>query len=151
VETLIGRHWHSISSQEVARFLESDIELGLDQFEVRRRQEHFGPNRITEGKKTSPFVLFLQQFNQSLLYVLMAAGLITLFMLKWVEAAFIFGVVLINAIIGFLQESKAVEAMEALMQTMETQTTVIRAGKQVRFTLLVICSCIRVEQLEPTL
>ena len=132
METLLSRHWHSISSQEVARFLESDLELGLDQFEVRRRQEHFGPNRITEGKKTSPFVLFLQQFNQALVYILIVAGLITLSMQEWVESTFIFGVVLINAIIGFLQESKAVAAMEALMQTMETQTTVIRAGKQVR-------------------
>ncbi len=73
METLLSRHWHSISSQEVGRFLESDLELGLDQFEVRRRQEHFGPNRITEGKKTSPFVLFLQQFNQALVYILMVA------------------------------------------------------------------------------
>lgn len=133
METLLGRHWHSISPVEVARFLESDLKLGLDQFEVRRRQEHFGPNQITERKKTSPFVLFFQQFHQSLIYILIVAGLITLAMQEWVESAFIFGVVLINAFIGFVQELKAVAAIEALIKTMETQATVIRAGKQERF------------------
>jgi Ca2+-transporting ATPase len=132
LETLLGRHWHALTSQEVARFLDSDSEFGLDRFEVRRRQAHFGPNVITSKKKKSSLVLFLQQFNQPLVYILLAAGGVTLFMQEWVESAFIFGVVLINAVIGFIQESKAVAAIEALAQSMETEATVVRSGKPER-------------------
>jgi cation-transporting ATPase F len=132
VETLLGKHWHAIQDSDVVRFLESDIANGLDRFEVRRRQEHFGPNVISSKKKKSPILLFLQQFQQSLVYILVSAGVVTLVMHEWVEAAFIFGVVFINAIIGFLQEAKAVAAIDALAQSMETEATVIRAGVQER-------------------
>jgi cation-transporting ATPase F len=129
VETLLAKHWHSISEKDVCRFLETDSEQGLDLFEVRRRQQHFGRNIISAKKKRSPFILFLQQFNQSLVYILIIAGLTTMFMQEWVESVFIFGVVIINAIIGFLQEAKAIAAIEALAQSMETEATVIRSGK----------------------
>ncbi len=132
METLLGKHWHAIAEDDVARYLESDLETGLDRFAVRRRQSHFGPNVITARKKTSPLVVFLLQFNQALVYILIAAGLVTLFLQEYVEAVFIFGVVLINAIIGFMQESKAVAAIEALAQTMETTATVIRSGRSAR-------------------
>ena len=132
METLLGRHWHALSSKAVAGFLDSNTEFGLDRFEVRRRQAHFGPNVITSKKKKSPLVLFLQQFNQPLVYILIVAGAVTLFLQEWVESAFIFGVVLINAVIGFIQESKAVAAIEALAQSMETETTVVRSGKPER-------------------
>ena len=111
METLLGKHWHSISVKDVSRFLETDTKQGLDLFEVRRRQEHFGSNVISAKKKKSPIILFLQQFNQSLVYILITAGLTTMFLQEWVESLFIFGVVMINAIIGFLQESKAVAAI----------------------------------------
>ncbi len=51
METLLGKHWHAIAAQDVEGFLESDLATGLDRFEVRRRQGHFGPNVITARKK----------------------------------------------------------------------------------------------------
>ncbi len=132
METLLGKHWHAIDADDVAQYLESDQNTGLDRFAVRRRQSHFGPNLITASKKTSPLIVFVQQFNQALVYILIVAGMVTLFLQEYVEAAFIFGVVFINAIIGFMQESKAVAAIEALAQTMETMTTVIRSGRSAR-------------------
>ncbi len=132
METLLGKHWHAIDADDVAQYLESDQNTGLDRFAVRRRQSHFGPNLITASKKTSPLIVFVQQFNQALVYILIVAGMVTLFLQEYVEAAFIFGVVFINAIIGFMQESKAVAAIEALAQTMETTTTVIRSGRSAR-------------------
>jgi cation-transporting ATPase F len=132
VETLLGKHWHALEDSDVARLLESDKVKGLDRFEVKRRQAHFGPNIISSKKKKNPIILFLQQFHQSLVYILVSAGVITLIMHEWVESAFIFGVVLINAVIGFLQEAKAVAAIEALAESMETEATVIRAGAQER-------------------
>jgi Ca2+-transporting ATPase len=132
METLFSRHWHATDPQDAAKFLDSNLESGLDQFETRRRQEHFGPNILTPKKKQNPLLLFLQQFHQPLVYILIAAALVTLFLQEWVEASFIAGVILINAIIGFLQESKAVAAIEALAQSMKTETTVVRSGRQVR-------------------
>jgi Ca2+-transporting ATPase len=132
METLFSRHWHATDPKDAARFLDSSLESGLDQFETRRRQAHFGPNVLTPKKKQNPLLLFLQQFHQPLVYILIAAALVTIFLQEWVESSFIAGVILINAIIGFLQESKAVAAIEALAQSMKTETTVIRSGRQER-------------------
>ncbi|MGB5619068.1 MAG: HAD-IC family P-type ATPase, partial [Desulfobacterales bacterium] len=129
METLLSKHWHAIASEDVQRFLETNMEKGLDRLEVRRRQEHFGPNIITGKKKTSPLILFLQQFNQALVYILIGAGVITFILQEYVEAVFIFGVVLVNAAIGFVQEYKALTSIEALAQTMETEAKTIRSGR----------------------
>ncbi len=74
----------------------------------------------------------MRQFHQALVYILITAGVVTIFLQEYTEALFIFGVVLINAVIGFIQESKAVAAIEALAQTMETEATVMRSGRSVR-------------------
>ena len=61
METLFSRHWHATDPKDAARFLDSSLESGLDQFETRRRQAHFGPNVLTPKKKQNPLLLFLQQ------------------------------------------------------------------------------------------
>jgi len=75
---------------------------------------------------------FLLQFHQPLIYILLAAGTVTALFQEWVDAGVIFGVVIVNAVIGFVQESKAVKAMEALAKTMITEATVMRSGKKVK-------------------
>lgn len=132
METLLSKHWHTIPSKDALRYLETDGEKGLDRFAVKKRQNHFGQNVISTQKKQHPFYLFIRQFHQSLVYILIAAGAVTLFLQEWVEATFIFGVVIVNAVISFLQEYKAVTAMAALAETMKAEATVIRAGKQER-------------------
>jgi len=132
METLIGKHWHHLPADEVLDFLGSDREKGLDVFEIQDRQRRFGPNVITMKKGKSPLVRFLLQFHQPLVYILLAAGIITASIQEWVDAGVIFGVVLVNAVIGFIQESKAVKAIEALARTMTTEATVMRAGEKRR-------------------
>ena len=112
--------------------LESDGAKGLDTFEVARRQTHFGQNRLTLKKGKSPLVLFLLQFNQPLVYILLGAAAITFALQEWVDSGVIFAVVLVNAIIGFIQESKALKAIEALAHAIEGVATVVRAGKKVK-------------------
>jgi len=73
---------------------------------------------------------FLQQFNQPLLYILLIAGAVTLLLQDWIDAGVIFAVVLINAIVGYIQEAKAEHAMAALAESIVTEATVIREGKQ---------------------
>ncbi len=130
METLISEHWHHLEDGEVVHLLKSDRNRGLDLFEIKHRQEHFGPNALTAIKKTSPLLQFLLQFHQPLVYILLVAGAVTGFLGEWVDAGVILGVVLVNAAIGFIQESKAVKAIEALAKTIKTETTVIREGKR---------------------
>jgi len=129
---LIAEHWHHLLANEVIDLLDCDKEKGLDLSEVENRRKHFGPNAITGRKGKGPLLGFLLQFHQPLIYILVAAGTVTAFLQEWVDAGVIFGVVLVNASIGFIQEAKAVRAIEALARTMTTEATVLRAGEKQR-------------------
>jgi len=129
---LIARHWHHLPIAEVVDLLESDREQGLDRFAVEHRLEAFGPNAITAKKGQGPLIRFLLQFHQPLIYILIASGVITAFLQEWVDSGVIFGVVLINAVVGYLQEAKAVNALAALARTMTTEATVVRQGEKRR-------------------
>ena len=128
METLLSRHWHHIPSQEVLELLETDQDRGLDTFEVGHRQKHFGANVLTERKGPGPLIQFLSQFQHPLVYILLAAAIITAALQEWVDSGVILGVVLVNAIIGFIQESNATKAIEALARATTTRATVVRGG-----------------------
>ena len=128
----VAQNWHHLPAEEVVDLLETDADVGLDVFEVTHRQGRYGANVLTARGGPGALKRFLSQFNQALIYILIAAGAVTLFLREWVDAAVIFGVVLVNATIGYLQEAKAVEAIEALAKTMTTEAPLLRAGEQVR-------------------
>ena len=132
MQTLLGHHWHHLPADEVRLLLETDPVKGLDTFEVRHRQERFGPNVLTPQKGASPLVRFLRQFNNPLILILLASSVITAVLKDPLDAAVIFGVVFINAVIGYAQEARAEQAIEALAQTISTEATVIRGGKTLR-------------------
>ncbi len=134
LQDLEKRDWHSLTAQESVDLLKSDTEKGLTSKEASDRLNRFGPNQITSKKEKGPLILFLLQFHQPLVYILIAAGVITAVLQEWVDSGVIFGVVLVNAIIGFVQESKAVKALQALQKTMTTETNVIRDGVKQRVT-----------------
>ena len=130
MQTLIGKQWHHLPVNQVAELLKTDLENGLDTFEVRHRQEHFGPNRLTPHKGKSPLVRFLLQFHNPLIYILLAASLITALVKgELVDAAIILGVVLVNAIIGFVQEFRAEQAIQALSASLTSEAAVLRASQ----------------------
>jgi len=130
METILSRHWHHLPESEVFDLLESDLDHGLDLFAVENRQERFGPNAITQRKGQGPLVRFLLQFHQPLVYILLAAAVITALLQEWVDSGVIFAVVLMNAVIGFVQESKALKAIDALARAMTSEATVLRAGEK---------------------
>ena len=138
LEVLLEKHWHHLSLTDVLTLLETDAERGLDAFEVSHRQKQFGPNRFALHEGTSSILLFLLQFHQPLVYILLAAMLITAALQEWVDAGVIFGVVLINAVIGYVQESKALQAIAALARTMDGMTTAIRCGEKLRLPFAVL-------------
>src|SRR5688572_2562873 len=125
-------HWHQLHAEEVVRLLDADLEAGLSGAEVKLRLEKFGPNMVRPRRGTPAWLKFLQQFNQPLVYILLLAGGVTAFLGEWVDSSVILGVVVINAIVGFLQEAKAENAIEALARMVVTETTVRRDGRQQR-------------------
>ena len=127
---ILEHQWHSLAVEEVTQILASDLENGLTTDEAARRRQTFGFNQLPLRTSKSPYQLFLQQFNQPLLYILLLAGIITLFLQDWLDAGVIFAVVLINAIIGYIQEFKAENALAALAASITTEVTVIREGKE---------------------
>ncbi len=132
MESLLGKHWHHLPTDEVLEVLDTDADRGLDLFEVKHRQTHFGPNVVTTQRGTGPVMRFLLQFHQALIYILLVSALITLVLKEYVDAGVILGVVVVNAIVGFIQESKAARAIEALAKSVTTEATVMRAGQRIR-------------------
>jgi cation-transporting ATPase F len=120
--------WHHLHSEDVLRLLEVDLRAGLSEDEVRIRREKFGLNRITPRAGLPGWIRFLRQFHQPLVYLLLAAVVVTAFLGEWVDCGVIFGVVFINAIVGYLQEAKAINAIEALSRMITTVVTVRRGG-----------------------
>ena len=124
--------WHTLPAQEAAELLETAPSTGLAQVEIEARVRRFGANRMTVRKRRGEWMRFFLQFHQPLLYILLASTLITAALGQWVDAAVIFGVVLINAVIGYLQEAKAEKAIEALANMLVTEATVLRGGQKLR-------------------
>ncbi|MEN9270940.1 MAG: HAD-IC family P-type ATPase [Thermostichales cyanobacterium HHBFW_bins_127] len=122
--------WHTLEESKVLEMVGSDRQQGLSLTEIAARQSHYGPNRLTAKAKMPAWQRFLLQFNQSLLYILMIAGTVKAFLGSWRNALVIWGVVLINGIISYIQESKAEEAINALAQSVVTEATVIRGGQK---------------------
>ena len=129
MQTILGKLWHQLPTSEILELLQTDPDCGLDRFEVEARQQRFGPNAIPVRSGPGPLIRFLFQFHQPMLYILLTAAAITALLDEWVDASVIFGVVLVNAIISFLQESRAAKALEALAQTTLTEAKVIRSGE----------------------
>ncbi len=122
--------WHAAAGEALLEKMSVSIERGVASQEISERQMRFGRNVITQKKGTHPIVLFLLQFNQPLVYILLVAALVTALLAEWVDSGVILGVVLINAVIGFVQESKALKAIESLAKSVASSATVIRDGKK---------------------
>ena len=124
------KFWHSIEINDVLKEFNSDSHTGLKESEISDRQQKYGKNVLTQKKGDGPIKRFFLQFHSSLLYVLIISGFITFFLHEWADCSVIFGVVLVNAIVGFIQESKALKSLEALAKSMTTQAVVMRDGKR---------------------
>ncbi|WP_435060502.1 cation-transporting P-type ATPase [Streptomyces sp. bgisy060] len=121
---------HGLSAPEVVLLLESDADRGLSEEEAARRLERFGPNALPSAAGAGLLRRVLRQFHHPLIYVLLVAGAITAALGEYVDSAVIFGVVLVNALVGFVQESKAEAALEGLRAMVRTTATVVRGGRR---------------------
>ncbi|MHC1790136.1 HAD-IC family P-type ATPase [Solidesulfovibrio sp.] len=120
--------WHALAAEAALAVLATDPAVGLSPEEAASRLAQYGPNAITTRRQAGPLLRFLRQFHQPLIYILLAAGAVTAFLGEPVDATVICGVVLVNAIVGYLQEAKAVAALSALAKSMVTEAAVLRGG-----------------------
>ncbi len=120
--------WHAMPAGEALTRLGGNPETGLSEAEAAGRRERFGPNALTVSRGPGRLRRFLSQFHQPLIYILLASGAVTVFLGESVDATVICGVVLVNAVVGYIQEAKAVAALSALAKSMVVETTVLRGG-----------------------
>jgi magnesium-transporting ATPase (P-type) len=121
--------WHAVPAEEVLRTTRTDRH-GLTPEEARTRLERHGPNSLPEARGRHPLLRFLAQFDNALIYFLLAAALAAWILGHHVDAAVILAVVVVNAIVGFVQEGKAEQALSAIRQMIAPHANVRRAGKR---------------------
>jgi magnesium-transporting ATPase (P-type) len=121
--------WHALPQSEALERLESGRQ-GLSPQEAAERLARHGANRLPPPKRRGPLHRFVAQFANLLIYVLLAAALVTALLDEWVKTGVILGVVVINAAIGFVQEGKAEHALEAILGMLAPRAAVTRGGKR---------------------
>jgi cation-transporting ATPase F len=125
-------HWHNLEPSAALARWESDFHHGLTAAEAAARHLRHGPNEMKSRGGRPGWLKFLLQFNQPLVYILIAAAGVSGLLGEWVDAAVIMGVVLINAVVGHIQEAKAERAIGALSRLVTTEATVRRDGRKLR-------------------
>jgi magnesium-transporting ATPase (P-type) len=115
--------------EETRKGLATSTENGLDADEAQHRLQKFGPNRLPAGKKSGPLRRFLSQLNNILVYVLLAAGFVKFMLGIWVDASVILGVVVLNTLLGFIQEGKAEKALDSIRNMLSPEARTLRGGE----------------------
>jgi magnesium-transporting ATPase (P-type) len=119
--------WHNLSASDTLTRLDASRD-GLGADAVERRRARYGANRLPPPRRQPAWQRFLLQFHNVLIYVLLAAGVITALLGHWLDSGVIVGVVVVNAAIGFIQEGRAEEALDAIRGMLSPRATVTRAG-----------------------
>jgi len=123
-------NFHALKIEACFKELKTN-QAGLSQAEAEKRLKKYGPNKLAKEKPLSRFFILLSQFKSPLIYILLIAGLIALFLQDFVDAGVIFGAVFLNTIIGYFQENKANKALTKLKQLVEHKALVLRDGHEI--------------------
>src|SRR3990172_960281 len=121
--------WWRKDITEVAGILSTDPDEGLTFSEIKIRQDKFGLNQLTEKKGRSALSIFLEQFHDLIIWILIGAALVSGFLQEWVDAFAIIAIVVLNAILGFIQEHRAEKSLAALKKLSSPTSKVIRDGR----------------------
>jgi len=122
--------WHAVDAEEALRTLASDRRTGLDEAEVARRLAAYGPNELKKEEKASPWSIFLGQFKNLLIIILLIATVLSAAVGEIFDAALIFVIVVFCALLGFFQEYRAEKALDALKKMLSPTVRLIRAGRE---------------------
>jgi len=124
----VKEQWHNLSPDEALLVLNSK-HSGLTETEAQAQLVRYGPNELKGKRKTPPILVFLRQFLSPLIYVLLLAAIISIVVEHFIDAGVILGVLLLNAVVGFTQETRAEKAMEALKRMAAPRASVRRESK----------------------
>ncbi|MBN2768561.1 MAG: cation-transporting P-type ATPase [Campylobacterales bacterium] len=127
---MIDKDWHSLDKSELLKLFDSDEFDGLGKLSIKHKEEFFGKNELTHKKEESLLKKFFLQFHNALIYILLSASIVTFFLQEYVDSGVIFGVIIINVFVGFIQELKAQKAINSLKQMMVTEALVIRDAQK---------------------
>src|SRR5690554_3980137 len=108
------KKWYQMDKEEILQFHQIRPEEGLSEQEVKKRQEDSGLNELTEGKRVSPITLFLNQFKDFMVLILFGATLISGLLGEYLDAITIIAIIVINAVLGFVQEFRAERSLHSL-------------------------------------
>jgi potassium/sodium efflux P-type ATPase len=122
-------NWYQLTVKEIFQKLGTS-EKGLTDGAAKQRFAQYGRNKLAEGEKISKIKILLHQFTSPLIYILLIAGIVTIFLKEYIDSGVIFSVVILNAIIGFIQEFKAEESVRALKKMVVPQAKVLRDGRE---------------------
>ena len=120
--------WHALSAEAVTTALSTNLSDGLDEDEVARRRTRHGFNELPEALPPSPVVLFISQFKTVIIWVLIGAAVVSGLLEDWLDAAAIMAIVLVNGVLGFIQEFRAERSLAALRRMSVAMARVIRRG-----------------------
>ncbi len=121
--------WYPLPAEEVAQRLRTDLRAGLSEDGARRRREQYGANEIREGRRRGPLAMFLGQFTDFMILVLIGAAIVSGLIGDLVDTLVIVAIVVLNAVIGFMQEYRAERAIAALKQMAALTAHVVRDGQ----------------------
>src|SRR3989338_7555837 len=122
------KNWWELDIAEIEKALGTDASRGLSMEEAGLRLEKYGPNQLKEKKAINPIKIFISQFKDFIIWVLAGAALVSGFLQEWVDAFAILGIVILNAILGFIQEYRAEKSLDALKKLSSPNSKVIRNG-----------------------
>lgn len=123
--------WHQMGETDLAEALQASLNTGLTSDEASERQKQLGRNELSEGKKVSPWLLFLGQFKDFMVLVLIGATLISGLLGEFLDAITIVAIIIINAVLGFVQEYRAERSLRALKELSAPLAKVLRGGESV--------------------
>jgi P-type Ca2+ transporter type 2C len=129
IPVVMEKWWH-LQKEDVAGKLKTDINQGLVSDEITKRQAKYGPNQLAEKPGRSVIALFFDQFKDFIIWVLIVAALVSGFLQEWVDALAIICIVIVNAILGFIQEHRAEKSLAALKKMSSPSSKVVRDGHQ---------------------
>lgn len=120
--------WHSIQTDSLEKELKSDFENGLSSSLAESRKTEYGLNQLEEKKNKSIIIKFLEQFTDFMVIVLIVAAIVSLFVGEGVDAVIILGIVVLNAVVGVIQEYKAEKSLDALKKMAAPKAKALRDG-----------------------
>ncbi|OAB33812.1 calcium-translocating P-type ATPase, SERCA-type [Paenibacillus glacialis] len=123
------KRWHQMDAEELQHVMGVQPQQGLTEEEAKQVREKSGLNELTEGKRISPIILFLNQFKDFMVVVLMGATLISGLLGEYLDAVTIIAIILLNGVLGFIQEFRAERSLRALKQLSAPTAKVLRGGK----------------------